>query len=69
MAGPKSIAVPGELMGYMEAKQRFGNPEISWLDIMAPTIEMCEQGLPVTRSIAHAIKSKEEKVRKDPAMK
>ena len=56
-------------MGYFEAKQRFGNPKISWLDIMAPTIEMCEQGLSVTRSLAHAIKSKEEKIREDPAMK
>lgn len=56
-------------MGYLEAKQRFGNPKISWFDIMAPTIEMCEQGLSVTRSLAHAIKSKEEKIREDPAMK
>ena len=64
-----SVAVPGELMGYLEAKNRFGNANISWHDILQPTIEMCLEGIPVTRSMAAAIESKEKEIRADPAMK
>jgi gamma-glutamyltranspeptidase len=64
-----SVAVPGELLGYAEAKLRFGNPEISWLDLLRPTIAMCETGIPVTRSIARDIRAKEVIIRADPGMK
>ena len=67
--GPKSVAVPGELLGYVEAKRRFGNPEISWLDVIGPTIDICKTGIPVTRSLAQIVKTKEEEIRADPEMK
>ncbi len=67
--GPKSVAVPGELLGYVEAKRRFGNPEISWLDVIGPTIDICKNGIPVTRSLAQIVKTKEEEIRADPEMK
>jgi gamma-glutamyltranspeptidase/glutathione hydrolase/leukotriene-C4 hydrolase len=53
--GPMAIAVPGELLGYVEAKNRFGNPDISLLELMEPTIKLCENGFKVTRSLARAI--------------
>ena len=53
--GPLAIAVPGELKGYVEAKNRFGNPQLSLMDLLKPTIEMCERGFKVTRSLAKAI--------------
>ena len=54
--GPLAVAVPGELKGYLEAKNRFGNPDLSLMDIMLPTIELCENGFSVTRSLERAIK-------------
>ena len=54
--GPFAVAVPGELKGYVEAKNRFGNPDLSLMDIMLPTIELCENGFLVTRSLERAIK-------------
>ena len=63
------MAVPGELFGYLEAKNRFGNPEISWQDIVGPTLRMCETGIPVTGSVAKALRKKEAEVRSDPGMK
>ncbi len=49
--GARAGAVPGEVRGYWEAKQRFGNPEVEWSSLVQPSIVMCEQGIPVS---AHA---------------
>ena len=42
--GPKSAGVPGEIKGYWEAKSRFGNPDISWSELLQPTIDICNNG-------------------------
>ena len=53
--GPLAIAIPAELKGYVEAKERFGNPELSLLDLFQPTIDLCEQGFKATRSLVRGI--------------
>ena len=53
--GPLSVAVPGEIKGYFEAKKRFGNKAISMLELFEPTIRLCEEGFKVTRSLEKAI--------------
>ena len=53
--GPLAIAIPAELKGYVEAKERFGNPDISLLELFQPTIDLCENGFKVTRSLERAI--------------
>ena len=53
--GPLAIAIPAELKGYVEAKERFGNPQLSLLDIFQPTIDLCKQGFKATRSLVRAI--------------
>ena len=53
--GAKAIAVPGELKGYVVAKNKFGNPELSLLDLFQPTIDLCRNGFKVTRSLERAI--------------
>ena len=32
--GPLAAGVPGELLGLWEAKQRFGNPDVPWTDLL-----------------------------------
>ena len=64
-SGPLAIAVPGELKGYDEAKKRFGNPQLSLLDLFKPTINLCEKGFKVTRSLERAIKAFEYKTKFD----
>ncbi len=44
------MAVPGELRGYLMAKERFGNPDLTIDDLLRPSIRLCEEGVPVTRS-------------------
>ena len=46
-----SVAIPGELKGYFEAKNRFGNPTISMLELFQPTIDLCNEGFKVTHSL------------------
>jgi len=46
--GARSVAVPGEAAGYWEAKKRYGNPDISWARLVAPTVKMCREGIPVS---------------------
>ena len=67
--GPLAMAVPGQLLGYVEAKQRFGNPNISLASLIEPSAKLCEEGIPVTRSIFKAFKPKEEYIRKNPGFK
>ena len=50
--GPLSIAVPGEIKGYFEAKR---NPTLTMLDLFEPTINLCNQGFKITHSMKQAI--------------
>ena len=46
--GPRTSGVPGEVKGYWEAKQRFGNPEITWEQLIQPSIDLCDNGRSVS---------------------
>ena len=63
------MAVPGEVLGYFEAKKRYGNPTIPMKDLIEPTIRLCEEGVPVTRSTRRAHELAWSRVKKDPAWK
>ena len=39
--GARSVAVPGEVAGYWEAKERYGNKSISWARLVAPSVRLC----------------------------
>ena len=69
IAGPLSIGVPGEIRGYYEAKEKYGNPEISWMSLIQPTIDMCQRGIEVSFSAAEALKGKETLIMQDPGMR
>ena len=53
--GAMAIAIPAELKGYVSAKERFGNNSITLLELFQPTIDLCEEGFKVTRSLERAI--------------
>ena len=52
----RSVAVPGEVAGYWAARQRFGNPDISWSRIMQPSIDLAREGIPVSRTLAEKLR-------------
>ena len=69
LSGPLSIAIPGEIFGYFEAKEKYGNKNISMLSLMQPTIDMCRNGIEVSWSAVKALKGSEELIFKDPGMR
>ena len=67
--GPLSIAVPGEIYGYYEAKRKYGNKDISMMSLMQPTIDMCRNGIEVSWSAADSLNSEEKLILQDPGMR
>jgi len=67
--GARTAGVPGEIKGYWEAKQRLGNPEISWSSLIEPAIKMSEEGIEVSSDCARALKRTEELIKNDPGMR
>ncbi|XP_072161058.1 scoloptoxin SSD14 isoform X2 [Bemisia tabaci] len=51
MKGGLSIATPGELKGLWEIYKRFGGG-IEWKDLFEDTINLCREGIPVTKHLA-----------------
>ncbi|XP_065333589.1 scoloptoxin SSD14-like isoform X2 [Cloeon dipterum] len=61
--GALAIAVPGELLGYWEAHKRFGN--LSWSDVIMPTIKICRDGYKMTLHQSDSLKLKEKHIMND----
>ena len=67
--GPLSIAIPGEIRGYWEAKSRYGNPAVSWASLIQPSIDMCYEGINVSRNLAFALRDKRDLVMADQGLR
>ena len=67
--GTKSVATPGELLGYWEAKQLYGNKSISWESLLKPSITMCSNGVEVNWHLAQTLKNKEQIIINDPGLR
>ena len=62
--GALSIGVPGEILGYHEAWQKFGR--LPWPRLVQPTIDMCRKGYRVENALAKAIKEASNMMRENP---
>ena len=63
------MAVPGEVMGYWAAKERFGNPLLKWAELIEPSIKMSRNGIVVTEALEDALSESKDEIIKDPGMK
>ena len=63
-SGPLSIGTPGELLAYHRAYEQFGGG-VSWSNLFAPTIDLCERGFRVSHALAFAIKKNADHILND----
>lgn len=67
IAGPLSIAVPGEIKGYWLAHQNYGR--LPWRDIFQPAIKMAAEGFPVPVALHKAMVAAEKLLTTEPSLK
>lgn len=63
--GPKSVAVPGTLAGLTTALRKYGT--MSLKDVIAPAIQLAEEGYPVSKTLNGLMKENFEKLQQFPA--
>jgi len=63
--GPLSISVPGAVGGAAFAVQKYGTKPLA--DVLAPAIEMADQGFPITEAMARTLSSDRNKLAKFPS--
>jgi gamma-glutamyltranspeptidase/glutathione hydrolase len=63
--GPFSVSVPGAVGGAALTLQKYGTKSLS--EVLAPAIELADQGFPVTEHLANSLKSSEKKLAKYPS--
>ena len=68
VSGALSAAVPGEIKGYWEAKQRFGNPDVSWESLIQPAIDMARNGIEQSAGAYTGLNLFNDSVLADPGM-
>jgi len=64
-SGPLSISVPGAVGGAAMALKKYGTKPLG--DVLAPAIEIAEQGFPITESLARGLAGSKEKLEKWPS--
>jgi gamma-glutamyltranspeptidase/glutathione hydrolase len=63
--GPLSIAVPGAVGGAAFALRKYGTRPLA--DVLAPAIEIAEEGFPITEALAGQLTSGKDKLQKWPS--
>src|SRR6266511_2601723 len=63
--GPLSISVPGAVGGAALAVRKYGTKPLA--EVLAPAIEIAEQGFPITASLAQGLANGRDKLRKFPS--
>ena len=64
-SGPLSISVPGAVGGAALAVKKYGTKPLA--DVLAPAIEIAEQGFPITESLARGLAGSTDKLAKWPS--
>ena len=67
--GGKSVAVPGQVAGLIYAFENYGSGNVTLEEVMAPAIELAEEGFYITPTLLKDMLSVEEMMEKYPDLK
>lgn len=59
-----AIGVPGELKGYSKIYELYGGG-VSWESLFEPTIQLCEQGMTVSKILGNRMADHEDLIKND----
>src|SRR5215831_12429783 len=63
--GPLTISIPGAVGGAALAVQKYGTKPLA--EVLAPAIEIAEQGFPISEALAHGLSGSHDKLVKFPS--
>ncbi|KAH8330017.1 hypothetical protein KR067_013254 [Drosophila pandora] len=66
ITGALSCAVPGEIYGYWKLHDKYGR--LPWRKLFQPTIDLCRNGILVSKYLAGVLEREEERIRSEPSM-
>ncbi|KAH8276349.1 glutathione hydrolase 1 proenzyme isoform X1 [Drosophila bipectinata] len=66
ITGALSCAVPSEIYGYWKLHEKYGR--LPWKRLFQPTIELCRNGIMVSKYLAGVLEREEERIRDEPSM-
>ncbi|XP_067008802.2 scoloptoxin SSD14 [Anabrus simplex] len=64
-----AVAVPGELMGYWEAFQKYKSGNVRWEELIEPTIKLCIEGVEVTPYLEAVLRNNEKEIMASDSMR
>ena len=56
-------------MGMWQAKQRYGNPDVSWSSLIQPSIDMARNGIELGFTMAKYLQESSEYIKEDPGLR
>uniref|UniRef100_A0A0K0F755 Gamma-glutamyltranspeptidase 1 n=1 Tax=Strongyloides venezuelensis TaxID=75913 RepID=A0A0K0F755_STRVS len=69
LIGWKSIGVPGEIHGLWTAYKKYGSKKIPWSRLLEPSINLANNGFPISKSVERFIKVRENELEDFPELK
>jgi len=67
--GWKAVGVPGEIHGLYTAFKLAGSGKVPWRDLVTPTADLCQFGMPVSGGLAKTLQTWKENVMKEELLK
>ena len=61
--------MPGEFLGMWEAKERYGNPDVTWSSLIQPSIDMARNGIELGFTMAGYLQQSREYILEDPGLR
>ncbi|UFI04018.1 gamma-glutamyltransferase [Roseibium aggregatum] len=62
-----AVGVPGTVAGFAEAFEKHGSGKLTWAELVAPAIDLAENGIEVTPDLAASLTASAKRLLQDPA--